>query len=110
MQQRITDVRTQIDRLRGRMNLLQRRADLSTLTVTLVPPAQRSDTQPATAPRPLQTLQAAWSHLGTLLQALLDVLIYVGVYTLPLVPFAAGYWWWRSTRTNRHAPSTGGAM
>lgn len=110
LQQRITDVRTQIDRLRGRMNLLQRRADLSTLTVTLVPPAQRSDTPPATAPRPLQTLQAAWSHLGTLLQALLDVLIYVGVYTLPLVPFAAGYWWWRSTRTNRHAPSTGGAM
>jgi hypothetical protein len=107
LQQRITEVRSQIERLRGRMNLLQRRADTSTISVTLVLPAKLGDPRLGPEPRPIRTLRAAWSHLATALQWLLDAAIYVGVYALPLLPLAAAYWWWRSRRP---APSAGGAV
>jgi hypothetical protein len=108
LQQRLTEVRSQIERLRGRMNLLQRRADQSTITVTLVPPS-RADQRPGPEPRVVRTLREAFASLGVLLQGFLDVAIYAAVYALPLLPLAAAYVWWRRMR-RRPAASAGGAM
>jgi hypothetical protein len=45
---------------------------------------------------------------GVAMQAWLDVVIYLIVYLLPLVPVAVGIWWWRARRGP--APSAGGAV
>jgi hypothetical protein len=112
--QRLNDVRTQIDRLRGRMNLLQRQSDLSTITLTLVLPAKSgSEATVSGEPRVVQTLRDALARLGTILQVALDALIYVAVYALPVVPFAVAYWWWRRGRhpgAVSSAAPTGAAM
>jgi len=97
LQQRLQDVRSQIERLRGRMNLLQRRTDLSTITLTLTLPAKGSETV-AGEPRIVRTAREALSRLGTVLAVAADAAIYLVVYALPFLPFVAAYWWWRRSR------------
>jgi hypothetical protein len=108
LQQRLTEVRGQIERLRGRMTLLQRRADSATIALTLVLPPAKSGTAPANEPRAVRTLKDAFGHLGVFLQGTLDLVIYLGVFLLPLVPVGAGVLWWRTRRAA--APSAGGAV
>lgn len=113
IQQRLTEVRNQIERLRGRMTLLQRRADSSTITVSLVVPVQKSGTGTAGEPRVVRTLREAFGGLAVALQGVLDLAVYVGVYTLPLVPFVLLYLWWRNRHSRGTAPSmpaAGGAI
>jgi hypothetical protein len=80
------------------MNLLQRRSDLSTITVGLVLPSKASEPGLATEPRALRTLRLAFAGLGGVLQGALDVAIFVGVYLLPFLPVVAAFYWWRRTR------------
>jgi hypothetical protein len=108
LQQRLTEVRSQIERLRGRMNLLQRRADISTVTVTLVLPGRGPGGAPGPEPRPIRTLRTAFAHLSVWLQDVLDLLIYLVVYSLPVVPFILTFWWWR--RGRRPAATPGGVV
>jgi hypothetical protein len=108
LQQRVTEVRTQIDRLRGRMNLLQRRADLSTISVSLVLPGRAGDPFAGPELRPLRTLRLAFTGLGTALQGLLDATIYLAVYLLPLLPVVGVVYWWRRTRRPAPQPTAGG--
>jgi hypothetical protein len=98
LQQRVTEVRTQIDRLRGRMNLLQRRADLSTVSVNLTLPARAGDPFGPGEPRPVRTLRLALAGLGSALVGLLDAGIYLTVYLLPLAAVAGAYIVWRRSR------------
>jgi hypothetical protein len=98
LQQRVTEVRTQIDRLRGRMNLLQRRADLSTITVSLTLPGRPGDPFAGPEPRPLRTLRLALSGLGGALVGLLDAAIYLTVYLLPVLLVGGAFYWWRRSR------------
>jgi hypothetical protein len=111
IQQRITDVRGQIERLRGRMNLLQRRSDVSTITLTLLLPGSAAAGAPG-EPRVITTLRYAFSQLGAVMLGLLDVAIYLGVYALPLLPVALFAWWWRGRRSRpvTPAPAAGGAV
>lgn len=102
LQQRAVEVRTQIDRLRGRMNLLQRRADLSTISVSLLLPSRAGEPGAVAEPRPVRTLRLAVGQLALFLQALLDLAIYVGVLLIPFLPLAFGAYWWR--RGRRPAP------
>ncbi len=102
LQQRAAEVRTQIDRLRGRLNLLQRRADLSTISVSLVLSGRPGDPGLVPEPRPVRTLRLALGQLGLFLQALLDLAIYVGVLLIPFLPLGAAVYWWR--RARRPAP------
>jgi hypothetical protein len=108
LQQRLTEVRNQIERLRGRMNLLQRRADVSTITVTLVLPGRGPGGAPGPEPRPIRTLRTAFAHLSVWLQDVLDLLIYLVVYSLPVAPFVLAFWWWR--RGRRPAATPGGVV
>jgi hypothetical protein len=105
LQQRVTEVRTQIDRLKGRMNLLQRRADLSTVSVSLTLPARAGDPFGLGEPRPVRTLRLALAGLGASLVGLLDVTIYLLVYLLPLAVIGGAFFFWR--RSRRAAPSAG---
>ena len=107
IQQRLTEVRGQIERLRGRMTLLQRRADVSTITVSLVAPAGKGTSNPGD-PRALRTLKEAWAHLAVALSGALDLLIYVTVYALPLIPLAVAIVWWR--RRQSRPATAGGAI
>jgi hypothetical protein len=113
LQQRLTEVRAQIERLKGRMNLLQRRADVSTIDVTLVLPGTTDPTRPGAEPRAIRTMREAFAQLGVVLLALLDVAIYLAVYALPLLPLLAIFYWWRRGRrpgpASPPAPSPGGA-
>ncbi len=107
IQQRLTDVQGQIERLKGRMQLLQRRSAMATISLTLVLPA--AGTQPAGEARALRTLRAAWAALLAVLERVLDLAIYVAVFALPLLPLgAATVWWWR--RSRRPLASAGGAV
>ncbi|MBI3973135.1 MAG: DUF4349 domain-containing protein [Chloroflexi bacterium] len=108
IQQRITDIRGQIERLRGRMQLLQRRADVSTITVSLVLPAHIERAQPAGEPHVVRTLRVALANLRAVVLVLLDAAIYVAVYALPLVPLVLAFLWWH--RTRRTTPSPGGVV
>jgi hypothetical protein len=108
LQQRLTEVRSQIERLKGRMNLLQRRADVSTIDVTLMLPSTLDPSRPGAEPRTIRTLREAFAQLGVVLLALLDVAIYVGVYALPLLPLLGIYYWWRRGR-RPVAPAAPGA-
>jgi hypothetical protein len=114
LQQRVTEVRTQIDRLRGRMNLLQRRADLSTITVSLTLPGRPGDPFAGPEPRPLRTLRLALSGLGAALVGLLDAAIYLTVYLLPVLLVGGAIYWWRRSRrqgppaSDSAAPATAG--
>jgi len=108
LQQRVTEVRTQIDRLKGRMNLLQRRADLSTVSVNLTLPARAGDPFGVGEPRPVRTLRLALAGLGASLVGLLDVTIYLLVYLLPLAVVAGVFYFWR--RSRRPAPGAGAGV
>ena len=104
IQQRLTEVRSQIERIKGRMTLLQRRADVSTITVSLILPAGKGGVSPSD-PRAVRTLKEAWAHLTVALSGALDLLIYVAVYALPLLPIVAAVVWWRR-RQSGAAPGT----
>jgi hypothetical protein len=108
IQQRLTEVRGQIERLRGRMTLLQRRSDVSTITLSLVVPAGKGSSGGDAEPRALRTLKEAWAHLTVALSGLLDLLIYLGVYALPLAPIAAAIAWWRRRQPSAATPATAG--
>ncbi|HEU5317596.1 MAG TPA: DUF4349 domain-containing protein [Chloroflexota bacterium] len=108
IQQRLNEVRTQIERLRGRMALLQRRSDVSTITLTLVVPAGKDATGPGGEPRVVRTLRAAWGQMAVVLLGALDVLIYAGIYALPLAPLPLAYIWWR--RRQARPATAGGAV
>lgn len=106
IQQRLTDVQGQIERLKGRLQLLQRRSAMATISLTLVLPS--ASTQVAGEARAMRTLRAAWAALLAVLERALDLVIYVAVFALPLLPPAAGLWWWR--RSRRPLASAGGAV
>ena len=73
VQQRLGEVRTQIERLRGRMNALQRRSDFSQIDVTL-----RADT---VGFRPLRYARESWEISLRSLEAVVGVVV-------------AGWWLW----------------
>lgn len=73
VQQRLGEVRTQIERLKGRMNALQRRSDFSQIDVTL-----RADT---IGFRPLRYARASWETSLRALEAAIALAV-------------AGWWLW----------------
>ncbi len=82
---RLTEIRGEIERIKGRMRYLSNLVDLATITVTLIPDVLA---RPVVKPgwRPLETLRNAVAALITVLQALVNLLIYVLVFATLLIP------------------------
>ena len=101
----LTEVENEIEQIKGRMNYLKDRAAYSTLVVTLEPqrPTPTPTSTPTLTPTPTPTLtptpaywqpdktvKEAGNTLSGLLQALGDVLIWLGIVVLPFaIPILA---------------------
>lgn len=103
VQNQLTNVRGQIERLQGRMNFLQKKSDFSTITVNIAPHIPPSVTK--TDPNAWELGKAfenAWNGSMKGLRGLTVALINVGVYMVWILPIAGllfliGFVWWRRT-------------
>lgn len=84
VQSRLDEVRGQIEQLEGQLAVLEAQADLSTLTVTLVPRAEPIDETTATWD-PGAQLDRALASLVGIGQGILDGLIWFVVVWLPIL-------------------------
>ena len=82
---RLTEIRGQIEQIKGRMQYLENLVDETTVSLTLIPDILA---KPVVEPgwRPLETLRNALAALVVVLQGLLDILIYVVVFAVLLLP------------------------
>lgn len=83
----ITAIRGEIETIKGRMKYLTDRAAMSTVTVHLSPTVPETQVVPK-GWYPDQTLKNALSALVTLLQSLIDLGIWLAVFSVCLIPFA----------------------
>ena len=87
VQQKLTEVRGQIERLKGRMGYLERQSDMATITASLLP--ETVEKPQDTAWRPLKVAQEAWESSLRVLEVLATIVITVGVFSLWAVPLLA---------------------
>jgi hypothetical protein len=85
---RVTEVRQEIEQLKGRQQYLDNVVALATIIVELIPDELAS---PVVAPgwRPLQTLRDAFRALVRALQWLVDLVIWIAVFVLPILILVA---------------------
>ncbi len=86
VQDRLNQTRSEIDRTEGRIQLLERLSDLSTLSVSLRPVAAAAQ---VTDGGPLAAAQAAWEASLATLNAVAIVAVAVTVYSWWLLPLLA---------------------
>jgi hypothetical protein len=107
----ITNVRQQIEQLKGRMQYLENAADLATLTINLTP---EEIEEPVVEPgwEPLRQVRDALRTLVNALKFLVDVLIWVVLFLLPLAAILASpvvvvwlVWYLRRRRKRRSKES-----
>lgn len=104
VQGKLTEVRGQIERIKGRMNLLQRTSDMATIVVNLSPSG------PAKAKGqgwdPAQSAQEAWEQSLAIVQKLADVGIRVIVFSWWLVlPVLVAWGVWALVHQSRRRPA-----
>ncbi|GAB4567971.1 MAG: hypothetical protein Kow0047_20530 [Anaerolineae bacterium] len=92
---RITEVRDEIERLKGRQQLLENQVALSTVTIDLMPD-ELAGPVVAGRWRPLATVRSAFRTLVSALQRLVELGIWVVIVVIPLgaivlTPFVALY-------------------
>ena len=97
IEQQLSNVRGQIEQLQGRLNFLQRSAELSTITVELRLPAAAQTPPPSDwAIQPI--FRNAVAALLTILQLLLGLLIFAVVFAPIWLPLAFAIRWLRRRR------------
>jgi hypothetical protein len=101
----ITNVRQQIEQLKGRMQYLESASALATLTISITP---EEEEEPVVEPgwEPVRQIRDALRTLVNALQALADVLIWVVLFFLPLaailaLPLVVGWLIWYLWRRRR---------
>jgi len=84
----LTEIRGQIEQLKGRMQYLERRGGFATLELSIAPPVLST---PAVEPgwEPLVTLREASRSLVKALQWLVDAVIWLVVFVLPILILVA---------------------
>lgn len=80
----LTNVRTQIEQIKGQMNLLEKTSALATLTISLVPHQDVQVLEPDTW-LPNKTAARALKSLVQALQGLADLTIWLALFFLPIV-------------------------
>lgn len=109
----LTNIRGEIERLKGRINFLEKSAALATLTVSLLPnPINRPVLDESWAPA--RTLRDAQRALVRTFQGLGDLAIWALIWGLPValvvaVPLAVVVWVFRRWRRNRAQTRLGAA-
>jgi len=102
----LSNIRGQIERLQGRMNYLSKSADMSTITVNLRPKAKEAPIVKA-GWQPLETLKSALRALVSVGQGLINLgiwlLIFSPVWGIPLLIV----WWLRRRLRRRPRPVPG---
>jgi hypothetical protein len=103
----LTQIRGQIEQLKGRMQYLERTAAMSAVTIELIPDVLA---QPITVAgwRPSETVSRALRALLQTLRLLVDAAIWIALYVLPvvavvLIPFGGLWLLWR--RRKKGTPS-----
>jgi hypothetical protein len=81
----LTNVRSQIESIKGRMNYLQKSAAMSTITVTVRPVEKDKPIVQEEGWDPLRVVRNALRSLVNALQGLLNALIYVLVLVVPIL-------------------------
>ncbi len=99
---RLTEVEAELEQVKGRMQYLRDRVAYSTLTVNLEP--QRPTPTPEPTPTPIvwhpdKTVEAAGNTLGSMLRALGDLAIWLGItvapFVVPVALISTGVWQWK---------------
>jgi hypothetical protein len=102
IEQQLSDVRGRIEQLQGRLNFLQRSAELSTITIELRLPAAAQTPPPSDwALQPI--VRDAVAALLATLQFLAGLLIFVGVFAPIWLPLGLLLRWMRRRRAPRRA-------
>ena len=101
----LTSIRGQIEQLKGRMQYLERTSEMSSVTIELVPDILA---QPIARPgwRPSQTIAGALRALLQTLRLVVDAVIWVVLYLLPLavvvlIPVALLWFLWRRSKKSK---------
>ncbi len=90
VQDRINATRLEIERIQGRLNLLNHLSDLATISVHLEPPLAEAATPPTdNAWDPANVASNAWEALVNVLRALASGIIVVSIFALLVVPVVA---------------------
>ncbi len=100
LQRELTNVRGQIERLQGRQRYLERRSDMSTITLSLRPTGASQARPTATSFDPLATAQRGWQASLNLLRSVAEVVLISLAFSWWLVPPVAlfAYLWTRRRR------------
>jgi hypothetical protein len=106
LQRELTNVRGQIQRLQGRKNYLQNRADMATISISLRTPSTENAQSPAIGGwNPLAVARVGWQASLNVLRTAAEFVIVVAAFSWWLVPFvAAGVYVWQRRR-QRSAPA-----
>lgn len=101
----LTNVRGQIDRLKGRQQYLSRMVEMATVNLELTERALEPIGQPGW--QPLQTLRQALNALVQAAKLAIELTIWVVAFLIPLLIVPVGVLWllWRWTRRRRRAGS-----
>ena len=91
VQNHLTQVRSQIERFQGRMNLLERTTDMATIVVSLAP-ATPGSTRTSGGWDPMASIQDAWEASLDVVQVLLDGALRLVVFFWWLIPPALIVW------------------
>ncbi|HLW01033.1 MAG TPA: DUF4349 domain-containing protein [Ktedonobacterales bacterium] len=110
LQDKLTDVEGQIEQIEGQINDLAGQTAYSMITVNL------SSTTPPLPPPPAPPKQwspgdifsSAVSVMIAILQVVIDILIWVGVFAVFWLPILAGVYVWRRLRQRLVKPGTSG--
>ena len=108
LQRELTNVRGQIDRLKGRQQYLERRTDMATISVSLRPAAAGgTSATTASAWNPLAVAQRGWQASLNLLRGAAEVVIVAVAFSWWLVPLAGlGVYLWQRRRPRPTPPAT----
>jgi hypothetical protein len=101
----ITNIRSQIERLKGRMQYLEKMTAMATINIELVPDALARPIVVA-GWRPSGTAASALRSLVRTLQSIVEAAIWLIIYVLPTlvviaIPFAMLWMIWRRWRRKR---------
>ncbi len=106
--QTLNDVQAQLDQVQGRKEYLSKSAAFSTVNVTLQPvPPQVTVEEKVEGWQPAEIASDALAGLIRLLQAILSVLIVIGVWVpVWLPPVLVLVWWQRRQRSRSRTPAS----